>query len=131
VERKETPPILDKTLPDNNIRQDEISSSVTLTATKTPKLRVPAHGNGRLLTGGLPGNPGGRKPSKVRALMRRGLRSNLPVLHQIANGTIEASPGDRVRAIEVLARYGLGPPPQLTKDVGGPKEIVLRVVHGD
>lgn len=74
---------------------------------KTPPLASPEHGNGLLYRGGLPGNRGGtgRPPSAIREAMRAGLEAALPYLLQVVNGEIE---GDRLRAIDLLARYGLG-----------------------
>jgi hypothetical protein len=61
--------------------------------------------NGR---GPLPGAPNaGRPPSAVREAFRKAAGERLGVLTDIADGTKRA-PGDRIRAVEVLARYGLG-----------------------
>lgn len=66
-------------------------------------------GRGALLSGGLPGNPGGpgRPSSLVRARCRGSFYERIPVLEEIADDP-GISPADRIRAIEVLARYGLG-----------------------
>jgi hypothetical protein len=58
----------------------------------------------------MPGNRGGgRLPSHIRALARRGLRRSLPEIRAIAEGTkAGARPGDQVQAFRVLADIGLG-----------------------
>lgn len=76
-----------------------------------PKIpdRVPAHGNGRLLTGHPgPHAPGaGRPPSAIRASMRASLDVRLTVAEDIADDK-DAAPSERLKALELLARYGLG-----------------------
>jgi hypothetical protein len=62
----------------------------------------------------VPGNtPGtGRPPSELRARLRGSFEKRIQVLEAFADGDVDCSPSDRLRAIELLARYGLGPPPQ-------------------
>ena len=97
-------------------------------------LVVPEHGRGALLTGGMPGNKGGpgRPPSRIRQELRGDFDSRKHVLRDIVDGVVplfrercpkcafepeittkEAarlipSAGDRIRALETQARYGLG-----------------------
>lgn len=55
------------------------------TPPKTP-MRVPGHGNGKLLVGN-PGNAGGgRPPSVIRARCRGSFEERIPVLEAIADG---------------------------------------------
>jgi hypothetical protein len=75
------------------------------------KLPVPAkqpqpHG-GAIYNGGVPGHAGagGRPPSAIKATARDLFDARLPKLARIAD-TAERD-GDRIRAIEVLGRFGL------------------------
>jgi hypothetical protein len=95
------------------------------TAAKTAAVQlVPQPHGGALATGGIPGNAGGgRPPSIVRERCRRGFDRRIPVLEAIADGepvqkmrlpdgeeleaVVSASPADRIRAMDVLGRYGL------------------------
>ena len=76
------------------------------------------HG-GALKLGGNPGNAGGtgRPPNEVRRALRNVLDGKgLAVVEEIiGNPAIDA--GDRLRAIEIAARYGLGTSDTLTADV--------------
>ena len=73
-----------------------------------PLLAKPAHGNGLLLRGSLPGHPGagGRPPSAVRAAWRESADKRRPILEKIADGEIEAAPSERIKAVDVLAKHG-------------------------
>ena len=67
--------------------------------------------------GPKPGAPNaGRPPSDVRKAMRLALEDRLGVLADIADNPA-SNAGDRIRALEVLARYGLGTSDTLTADV--------------
>ena len=59
--------------------------------------------------GGNPGNRGGsgRPPSKIRAAMRESLDARIVIAEAIADDG-DASPADRLRALDLLAKYGLG-----------------------
>ena len=76
------------------------------------------HG-GRLRVGSLPGNtPGtGRPPSAIRAAMRLSLDQRLKVAEAIADDE-KANPSERLKALELLARYGLGTNDTLRVPVG-------------
>ena len=65
------------------------------------------HG-GALKSGGTPGNAGGlgRPPSAIRTYCRGSFEQRIPILEAIADGVIEAGPKERIRAIDVLAKYG-------------------------
>lgn len=68
----------------------------------------PGKHGGRLLTGN-PGNKGGtgRPPDAIRATCRDSFDTRIATLEQIADDT-NADPALRIRAIEALAKYGLG-----------------------
>lgn len=88
-----------------------------------PKLVEQAHG-GAILQGGNPGNKGGpgRPPSALRERMRGSLEERLKVLEEIADDS-DSRPADRIRAVEVLARYGLGSAHELS----GPDQQPMRI----
>lgn len=77
--------------------------------------RVPAHGRGLLFSGGVPGNAGGpgAPSSALRARLRGSLLARVAVLESIADDPAGLS-SDRIRAIDVLARYGLGAATELS-----------------
>lgn len=66
------------------------------------------HG-GALRVGSLPGNtPGtGRPPSELRERMRGSLAQRIQIAEEIADAEGSA-PADKLRALEFLAKYGLG-----------------------
>ena len=74
----------------------------------SPALVPQPHG-GALLAGGIPGHrgAGGRPPSALREVMRLSLEKRIPVLEQLADNA-EVAPRDRIKALEVLARFGVG-----------------------
>jgi len=101
----------------------------------SPSLVPQKHG-GALLTGGLPGNSGGsgRQASLVREAMREALSSRVVVLEDIADGRairrvkvgktgeeveawVSPEPGDRIRALDVLAKYSIGVATDVTVDL--------------
>ena len=71
------------------------------------KLVVPKHGRGALLTGGKPGNRGGpgRPPSAIRKKCQDSFEERVPILESIADND-EARDPDRIKAVEVLGKYG-------------------------
>ena len=72
-----------------------------------PSLVPQPHG-GALLTGGKPGNKGGtgRAPSVVRERCRGSFYERVHILEKIAD-LPGVDPRDRVRALDVLGKYGL------------------------
>lgn len=75
--------------------------------------RAPAAGAGR---GPTPGAPNaGRPPSEVRAALRQAFADRLPIITGIADDAM-LPPTDRLRALEVLARHGLGTVTELGVD---------------
>jgi hypothetical protein len=73
------------------------------------KLRKPATGKGYLRSGGKPGNKGGtgRPKSEVREACLRSFEERIPLLGAIADDP-NAHPIARIKALEALAKYGLG-----------------------
>lgn len=57
-----------------------------------------------LVTGGI---DGGRPPSRIRQELRGAFAERIPVLTDIADDE-EARPSDRTKALDIMARYGLG-----------------------
>lgn len=79
-----------------------------------PVLRTPKHGKGKLLVGGVQnpnGNTGvnaGRPPSQLRQRLAGSFEQRVPILEKFADGKIaDASPTDRLRALELMAKIGL------------------------
>ncbi len=85
-------------------------------ADKLPALVRQPHG-GAILGGGLPGHVGGggRPSSVLRERLRGSFQDRVKVLEEIADDS-KADPQDRIRAIDVLARYGLGVTRELSVD---------------
>lgn len=89
-----------------------------------PALTTPAHGGGKIYSGGVPGHRGGsgRRPDKVRrALLGIASVGITQVLRPLIEGhpvrvidrdgsvvEIDANPADRLRAVEITLRYALG-----------------------
>lgn len=87
-----------------------------------PELIPQPHG-GAILSGGWPGNAGGgRPPSVVRAAMREALAERVRLLAEIADDH-DVRPSDRIKAIEALARYGLGQSHEVSGPDGGPVDV--------
>jgi len=76
--------------------------------TKVPPLIPQPHG-GALRAGGTRGHapPPGRPPSELRERLRGSFDERVKVLEEIADDSA-ASSSDRIRAIDLLAKYGLG-----------------------
>src|SRR5687768_5504396 len=74
-----------------------------------PNLIQRPDGRGALLSGGLVGNRGGlgRPSSEVRARCRGSFADRIHILESIADD-VSIAPSDRIKALELLARYGLG-----------------------
>ena len=73
-----------------------------------PDLVRQPHG-GALLSGGVPGHRGGagRPPSVIRERCRGSFAERLTVLEEIADDS-EVPIRDRLKAIDLLGKYGLG-----------------------
>lgn len=80
-------------------------------AAPTPgTLVTPAHGRGALRYGAQPGtNAGGtgRPASELRARLRGSLADRTAIIEEIADDG-EQSAADRLKAIDLMAKYGLG-----------------------
>ena len=85
-------------------------------AAKLPALVPQSHG-GSLLDRGVPGHAGGggRPSSALRERLRGSFQERVTVLEEIADDP-KADPQDRIRAIDVLAKYGLGVTRELSVD---------------
>lgn len=80
---------------------------------KTPKLspRRPGKTGAKNLLTGNPGNKGGlgATPSVIRDALRGSFATRVAILETIADGKLpNAEVGDRIKAIDMLAKYGLG-----------------------
>lgn len=95
-------------------------------AKSRPALVPQPNGRGALLAGGVRGHKGagGRPPSELRALMRGKLQDRLAIIDGILNNR-KTSPSDRLRALDFLARYGLGTRTELA---GGEATEPIRIV---
>ena len=70
----------------------------------------PSHGWGMIRRGSRPGAvvPGiGRPPSAIRERLRGGFDDRVATLEEIADDPSQSA-ADRIRAIDLLAKYGLG-----------------------
>jgi hypothetical protein len=96
------------------------------TARKTAKLPKPAlvaqpNGKGALYAGGVPGNRGNRHAvgppaSVIRERCRGSFDQRVPILEQIADGSFQADPSDRLKAVDILGKYGLDARTQMGVD---------------
>lgn len=68
---------------------------------------MPGKHGGWLRRGGSNGGAGGRPPSAIRATMREALADRIPILEAIADDP-KASVADRMKAVDLLGKYGLG-----------------------
>jgi len=77
-------------------------------AAEIPALVPQPHG-GSVYAGGVPGHRGGpgRPPSALRERLRGSFEERIAVLEEIADDE-EADPQDRIRAVDTLAKYGIG-----------------------
>jgi hypothetical protein len=66
---------------------------------------MPGRNGGLLKRGGS--HNGGRKPSALREAMRQALKPRIKIAQAIADDK-DASMSDRLKAIDLLAKYGLG-----------------------
>lgn len=99
-----------------------------------PELVPQSHG-GALLSGGAPGNAGGtgRPPSELREKMRGSLEERLHVAEAIADNP-QSSDTDRLRALDFLAKYGLGTKQEVTGKDDAPVQagvVILPALRTD
>jgi len=85
-------------------------------AAKLPALTPQPHG-GALYAGGIPGHigAGGRPRSVLRQRLRGSFEDRIRVLEEIADDT-SADCQDRIRGLDVLAKYGLGTVKEVSVD---------------
>jgi hypothetical protein len=109
-----------------------------------PSLVPQPHG-GALYSGGVPGHNGrnaGRPPSALRERLRGSLEDRVAVLEEIADDRVavleeiaddpESQPSDRIRSIDVLAKYGLGTVREVTVDqVRGRLRQTLAIIRAE
>ena len=85
---------------------------------------VPQKHGGALLPGGVPGNKGGgRPPNELRGSMREILEKGLPHLEEFATGEKDASPSDQLKAIDIAAKFRIGP------NRGHDEQLVGKLAH--
>ena len=80
-----------------------------------PGPKVPQKHGGAIYQG-TPKNivPGpGRPPSEIRRTLRASFDQRVKILEEIADSE-QASPADRMKAVDLLAKYGLGTTKELT-----------------
>lgn len=106
-------------IPGENFGAGPPTTLMQKTAAKSAALIPQPHG-GAIYRGGVRGNSGGpgRPPSELRARLRGSFEDRFAVLEAIADDAA-ADPSDRIRAIEVMAKYGIGPVTGLSDDTCG------------
>ena len=69
----------------------------------------PGRNGGRLRNGSRPGNKGGtgRPPSEIRKKLRGSFEERIKVIEAIADDA-KASTAERLKALDLMAKYGLG-----------------------
>ncbi len=90
----------------------------------------PKHGKGLLRRGSKPGtNAGGsgRPPSALRAKMRGSLEARLHIAEEVADNPLAAA-ADRLRALDFLAKYGLGTKQEVTGEDGAPVQSAVVIL---
>lgn len=88
------------------------------------KNSVPGRNGGRLLPGGKKGNRGGsgRPPDKIRAALRKAFDERIPLLMALAESDDDAV---AMKAMDMLAKYGLGTPTAAVDSEGNQTDIPL------
>jgi hypothetical protein len=86
------------------------------------------NGKGALLSGGKPGNKGGtgRPRMELRDRMVGSLAERVRIAEEIADSP-KSAPSDRLRALDFLAKYGLGTTMTETDTEGN--DVTVRVVR--
>ena len=90
-------------------------SSAQPSGNKSERQLVPQPHGGALLpgAGGGPQPGSGRPPSELRERLKGSLAERVKIIEEIAD-EITHSPADRLRAIDLLAKYGLGTKEEIT-----------------
>ena len=93
---------------------------------------IPQPHGGALRHGAVPGtNSGGtgRPPSAIRERLRGSFDERVAVLEDIADSNAEST-ADRIRAIDLLAKYGLGTLKEIsTEDVAGRLRETIAIIR--
>jgi hypothetical protein len=84
----------------------ERKTTAKTTETETGAMVRQSHG-GALRNGGTNRGGPGRPPSKLRAICRKMAGTRLQVLGEISSKKSNAKNADKIRAIDVLLRYGM------------------------
>ena len=104
------------------------------TAKSTVGELIPQPHGGALRNGGTSRGGTGRPPSELRKRMRGSLEDRLHIAEEIADSPTAAY-SDRMKALDFLAKYGLGTRQEVTGEDGAaiPTEIVVtrRVIKAD
>lgn len=96
---------------------------------------VPQPHGGALLSGGIHGHEGtgGRPASEIRKRLRGSFAARIAILEEIADGgsdDVKYTAPDRMKAIDILAKYGLGTTKELTVEhVRDRLHQTLRAIH--
>ena len=100
--------------------------SAETTKKSTLRLIPRPNGRGALNSGGTPGNKGGtgRPPSEIRERMRGSLADRLRIAEEIADNK-KSNDSDRLKALDFLAKYGLGTTNTQTDTEGN--DVLVRV----
>jgi hypothetical protein len=100
----------------------------TAKSTGTTPAKIPQPHGGALNAGGTPGNVGGtgRPASVIRDRLRGSFDDRIAFLEKVTDGAVESTVADRLKAIDMLARYGLGVKDETTVRVVDP-EVRARV----
>ena len=100
----------------------------TTALTTVPPLIRQSHG-GALRTGGTPGNRGGAgaPPSELRARLRGSAAERIAIAEEIVDNPEETT-GDRLRALDLLLRYGFHGL-ALSEEQDGDRELRVTIVR--
>ena len=90
------------------------------------ELSIPGRNGGRLRNGGTNKGGPGRPPSEIRSKLRGSFADRIKVAEQIADNP-KSSPADRLRALDLLAKYGLGTTITETDTEGN--DVTIRVIR--
>jgi hypothetical protein len=92
------------------------------TPAESPELRTPAHGRGKLRRGGSNGGAGGRPPDEIRKALRGAFWKHRARLEEFA---LSDDPTVAMKALDMLAKYGVGTPTAAVDAQGNQTDIPL------
>jgi hypothetical protein len=80
-------------------------------------MRTPVTGKGKLKVGGTPGNKGGgRTPDRIRRKLAQIVATEgIGVIREVLQDA-DAKTSDKLRAVDVAAKYGIGASNELTRE---------------